>query len=83
MSSNLRTLNSFNQEDNDDALQQLFNGIVSQERGSLARGITLIESAHPKKKRRAKTLLNNVVQYCTEKEKSDNMKPLSFRIGIA
>jgi hypothetical protein len=78
-----RTLNSFNQDDNDDALQQLFNGIVSQERGSLARGITLIESAHPKKKRRAKTLLNNVVQYCTEKEKSDNMKPLSFRIGIA
>jgi DTW domain-containing protein YfiP len=43
-----RTLNSFNQDDNDDALQQLFNGIVSQERGSLARGITLIESAHPK-----------------------------------
>lgn len=78
-----RTINSVNQDDNDDALQQLFNGIVSHERGSLARGITLIESAHPKKKRQAKTLLNSVLQYCTEKEKSDNMKPLSFRIGLS
>lgn len=79
-----RAINSVNQDDNyGDALQQLFNGIVSHERGSLARGITLVESAHPKKKRQAKTLLNHVLQYCTEKEKSDNMKPLSFRIGLS
>lgn len=71
-----------NQQD-DNTIDQLFNGIVGHDRGSLAKGITLIESTHPKKKIQAKILLNKVVQFCTGKEKSADMKPQSFRIGLS
>ncbi|CAG2254455.1 argK [Mytilus edulis] len=49
--------------ENDNTLKQLFDGIINCERGSLARGITLIESSHPKKKQQAKILLNSILQF--------------------
>ncbi|CAG2246298.1 argK [Mytilus edulis] len=69
--------------ENDNTLKQLFDGIINCERGSLARGITLIESSHPKKKQQAKILLNSILQYSTEKQRSGQPKKLSFRIGLS
>lgn len=67
---------------NDEFVDSLYEGILNQERGHLARGITLIESTHPKKKQQAQLLLNKILQHSTEHENNKMAKPLSFRIGM-
>ena len=65
----------------DEFVEKLFKGITDCNRGSLARGITLIESTHPKKKEQAQQLLSKVLLL----EKGSHAHSLhdsqAFRIG--
>ena len=65
----------------DDFVEKLFKGITDGDRGSLSRGITLIESTHPKKKEQAQMLLSKTLLF----EKSYVPHTLygthAFRIG--
>ena len=53
-------------------IDELFNGIINNNRVLLAKAITLIESASPRHKEQAKTLLNKLLPHVKE----------SIRIGI-
>lgn len=67
----------------DDFVEKLFKGITDGDRGSLSRGITLIESTHPKKKEQAQMLLSKTLLF----EKSYVPHTLygthAFRIGLS
>lgn len=67
--------------EDEEVVDKLFKGIIKQERGSLARGITLIESSHPRKLEQAQLLLSRILRY--NKKQGDMVfnKPKSFRIG--
>lgn len=60
----------------------LFQGILQQQRGSLARGITLIESTHPRRLEQAQVLLSRLLKHNKEKGLLSNLDAAAFRIGI-
>jgi len=55
----------------------LYKGLISGDRGCLARSITLVESTHVEKQHKAKELLAKVLQGLKQSN-----KPISFRIGL-
>jgi hypothetical protein len=55
----------------------LYKGLISGDRGCLARSITLVESTHVEKQHKAKELLGKVLQGLKQSN-----KPISFRIGL-
>jgi hypothetical protein len=65
----------------DEYVQNIFDGLKNQDRGSLARAITLIETSNPQKKVQAKALLN-LILHDQEVSAVHTMKgPPTFRIG--
>ncbi|KAF6036243.1 MMAA [Bugula neritina] len=64
----------------DPEVSKLFEGIVSGQRASLAKGITLVESANSRKKAMGQALLARVLRHMKEKE---NYNELTFRIGLS
>lgn len=67
----------------DEYVQNIFKGLKSQNRGSLARAITLIETSNPKKKVQAKALLN-LILHDQKMVGVHSMKgPPTFRIGLS
>lgn len=65
----------------EELVDQLFEGILKQERGNLARGITLVESSHPRKSEQAQLLLSRILRYNRTMRDLHAIKPQSFRIG--
>jgi hypothetical protein len=61
-------------------VENLFQGIVSNKRASLARSITLVETTHPQKRILSQLLLNRVLAKLKE-DRKDNKK-LCLRLGI-
>ncbi|XP_061193100.1 methylmalonic aciduria type A homolog, mitochondrial-like [Saccostrea echinata] len=67
----------------DEYVQNIFKGLKSQNRGSLARAITLIETSNPRKKVQAKALLN-LTLHDQKMVAVHSMKgPPTFRIGLS
>ena len=71
--------------ESDEFVEKLFKNITDGDRGSLARGITLIESTHPKKKDQAQKLLSRILKKKIQFEKDFHAHTLhdsyAFRIG--
>ena len=65
----------------DEYVQSVYDGLVSHDRGSLARAITLIETSNPKKKLQAKALLNLILHNQKANEVHSVKGPKTFRIG--
>lgn len=65
----------------DEYVQSVYDGLVSHDRGSLARAITLIETSNPKKKLQAKALLNLILHNQKAIEVHSVKGPKTFRIG--
>ena len=65
----------------DEFVEKLFKGITDCDRGSLARGITLIESTHPKKKEQAQQLLSKVLLLEKGSHAHSIHDSQAFRIG--
>uniref|UniRef100_A0A8C6TYC9 Metabolism of cobalamin associated A n=1 Tax=Neogobius melanostomus TaxID=47308 RepID=A0A8C6TYC9_9GOBI len=64
-------------------LSRLYEGLIGGQRASLAESITLVETQHPRKKELAQVLLQRVLAYRREKEKSNGGRPLAFRVGLS
>nr|XP_022326557.1 methylmalonic aciduria type A protein, mitochondrial-like [Crassostrea virginica] len=67
----------------DEYVQSVYDGLVSHDRGSLARAITLIETSNPKKKLQAKALLNLILHNQKAIEVHSVKGPKTFRIGLS
>ena len=64
-------------------INRLFQGIIKGHRGSLAQGITLVETLHPKKYQQAQQLLSKVAKYSKKAPLFSNGQCSSFRIGLS
>ncbi|XP_071609828.1 methylmalonic aciduria type A protein, mitochondrial isoform X1 [Heliangelus exortis] len=64
-------------------VDRLYNGLIQGHRACLAEAITLVESAHSRKKKIAQVLLQKVLSYHREQEKLNQGKPLAFRVGLS
>lgn len=65
----------------DEYVQNIFDGLKNEDRGSLARAITLVETSNPQKKVQAKALLN-LILHDQEISAAHSLKgPPTFRIG--
>ncbi|XP_031559531.1 methylmalonic aciduria type A protein, mitochondrial-like [Actinia tenebrosa] len=69
--------------DEDPKVMRLFEGITRGERGSLAQGITMVETLHPEKYKQAQKLLSKIVKYSKSNLKFPSGKKTSFRIGFS
>ena len=65
----------------DEFVDTLYKGITDGERGSLSRGITLIESTNAKKKLQAQQLLSRILQFEKNYQGHTLYDTHSFRIG--
>ena len=65
----------------DSSIQDLFKGLCSRNRTSLARAITLVETNSPKKRKLAQGLVSVVSADLQREQDRRNGTPLSFRIG--
>ena len=65
----------------DEYVDSLFKGITDGERGSLARGITLIESTNAKRKLQAQELLSRILLFEKNYQGHTLFDTHSFRIG--
>lgn len=63
------------------ATAKLFEGLVNQDRASLARSITLVESSNLQKRHQAQLLLTCVLQYLKTENAKSARGVKSFRIG--
>ncbi|XP_051024926.1 methylmalonic aciduria type A protein, mitochondrial isoform X1 [Acomys russatus] len=64
-------------------VDKLYTGLVQGQRACLAEAITLVESAHAKKKELAQTLLQRVLAHQREQERLNQGKPRTFRVGLS
>lgn len=64
-----------------DEVETLFQGILDQNRGSLARGITLVESSLPRRLEQAQVLLSRVLKHNKQHGNHTDVKDCAFRIG--
>uniref|UniRef100_A0A6I8P3V4 Metabolism of cobalamin associated A n=1 Tax=Ornithorhynchus anatinus TaxID=9258 RepID=A0A6I8P3V4_ORNAN len=64
-------------------VDKLYTGLIQGQRACLAEAITLIESAHSRKKEIAQVLLQKVLSYHREQEQLNRGKPLAFRVGLS
>lgn len=67
----------------DPKLLHIFEGITKGNRGSLAQGITLVETLHPEKYKQAQKLLSKAVRFCKRELKFPSGQKTSFRIGFS
>jgi len=67
----------------DPKVLSIFEGITKGHRGSLAQGITLVETLHPEKYKQGQKLLSKAVRYCTRELKFPSGQKTSFRIGFS
>ncbi len=65
----------------DPLVRSLYEGILAGDRSSLARGITLAETFHPRKKAQAQALLAEVLEHLKTKSQHSDQRPPTFRIG--
>lgn len=70
-------------EEDEKIVDTLFKGIIKHDRGSLSRGITLVESTHQKKLEQAQLLLSRILRYNKKQGDMILLKPKSFRIGLS
>lgn len=63
-----------------DDIECILNNLLQHKRSGLAEAITLIESVHPLKKRKASQLLSLILKYWKENH-NDPKTSKSFRIG--
>lgn len=63
------------------ATETLYKGVVDQDRASLARAITLVESSNASMRHQAQLLLTSVLQHMKEKNAKSPGGLQSFRIG--
>ncbi|KAG7221941.1 hypothetical protein INR49_016967 [Caranx melampygus] len=61
----------------------MYDGLIGGQRASLAESITLVETQHPRKKELAQVLLQRVLAYRAEQERSNGGKPVAFRVGLS
>ncbi|KAH9513890.1 hypothetical protein Btru_031674 [Bulinus truncatus] len=71
-----------NEEDRQD-VDDIFSNLIAKDRASLAKAITLVESTHPQKKKKAQYLLTKVLKHVREEEKHSVKGPRAFRIGLS
>ncbi|KAM3624370.1 uncharacterized protein V6R79_022567 [Siganus canaliculatus] len=64
-------------------LNKLYEGLIGEQRASLAESITLVETQHPRKKELAQVLLQRVLGYRREQESRNGGKPVAFRVGLS
>ncbi|KAG7239748.1 hypothetical protein INR49_028561 [Caranx melampygus] len=64
-------------------LTKMYDGLIGGQRASLAESITLVETQHPRKKELAQVLLQRVLAYRAEQERSNGGKPVAFRVGLS
>ncbi|XP_038611361.1 methylmalonic aciduria type A protein, mitochondrial isoform X2 [Tachyglossus aculeatus] len=64
-------------------VDKLYTGLIQGQRACLAEAITLIESAHSRKKEIAQVLLQKVLSYHREQQQLNRGKPLAFRVGLS
>ncbi|KAG9480078.1 methylmalonic aciduria type A protein, mitochondrial [Eleutherodactylus coqui] len=64
-------------------LSNIYGGLLNGQRACLAEAITLVESAHPRKRQIALILLQKVLSHHREQEQLNNGKPLAFRVGLS
>ncbi|EDO49609.1 predicted protein [Nematostella vectensis] len=67
----------------DPLVQRIFDGIKAGQRGSLAQGITLVETLHPGKFKQAQILLAKVVKHVKEYPNLPDGRKHSYRIGFS
>ena len=63
------------------ATETLYKGVVDQDRASLARAITLVESSNASMRHQAQLLLTSLLQHMKEKNAKSPSGLQSFRIG--
>ena len=63
------------------ATEALYKGVIGQDRASLARAITLVESSNVSRQRQAQLLLTCVLQHMKEENAKSPGSLQSFRIG--
>uniref|UniRef100_A0A0B7AUY7 AAA+ ATPase domain-containing protein n=1 Tax=Arion vulgaris TaxID=1028688 RepID=A0A0B7AUY7_9EUPU len=61
----------------------LFKGLIAQDRASLAKSITLVESTHPGKRKQAQLLLTKVLEHTVQHDQHLLKGPRSFRVGLS
>ncbi|XP_055895436.1 methylmalonic aciduria type A homolog, mitochondrial-like [Biomphalaria glabrata] len=64
-------------------VDELFDRLIAKERASLARAITLVESTHREKQRKAQYLLTKVLKHMKGEDLYSLKGPRSFRIGLS
>ncbi|XP_037546485.1 methylmalonic aciduria type A protein, mitochondrial [Nematolebias whitei] len=64
-------------------LRRLYDGLISGQRASLAESITLVETQHPRRKELAQVLLHRVLAHRRQQERSNEGKPVAFRVGLS
>ncbi|XP_059144028.1 methylmalonic aciduria type A protein, mitochondrial-like [Physella acuta] len=64
-------------------IEKLYQGLISKERASLAKAITLVESTNPAKQKQAQFLLTKVLRHIKELSQHSLLGPGSFRIGLS
>lgn len=82
LSPSIQSVHALNDEDNE-LVDKLFLGLLSSDRASLARSITLIESSHVVKRAQAGALLLKALQHCKKTTEVNGPASASFRIGMS
>jgi hypothetical protein len=62
-------------------VSELYQGLISGNRGCLAKCITLVESTRTDKQQQAHELLTQVVQGLKQRQDQQSKRAISFRIG--
>ncbi|KXJ17418.1 methylmalonic aciduria type A homolog, mitochondrial [Exaiptasia diaphana] len=69
--------------DQDPKVLQIYEGITKGHRGSLAQGITLVETLHPEKYKQAQKLLSKAVRFSKRELTFSSGQKSSFRVGFS
>ncbi|CAL1527679.1 unnamed protein product [Lymnaea stagnalis] len=64
-------------------ISELFKMLITKDRASLAKAITLVESTHPQKQKKSQFLLTKVLKHLKEENQHSIKAPQSFRIGLS
>ncbi|XP_005111521.1 methylmalonic aciduria type A homolog, mitochondrial [Aplysia californica] len=81
--SSLDVNNLLGEVKNPGAIESLFQRLIAQDRASLAKAITLVESTHPQRQKQAQLLLTKVLSHMREHDQHHLKGPRSFRIGLS
>lgn len=67
----------------DPKVLKIYEGITKGHRGSLAQGITLVETLHPEKYKQAQKLLSKAVRFSKRELRFSSGQKTSFRVGFS